>query len=72
MHLITLWNQLDQQSRSKSSTQKPQRSSLHGLSKLGDGRFCVFSNQGFSIWQVSGLQNKTAKDLNSNNMIKLN
>lgn len=71
VHLITLWNQLDQQSRSKGSNQKPQRSSLHGLSKLGDGRFCVFSNQGFSIWQVSGLQNKNGKDF-INNMIKLN
>jgi hypothetical protein len=34
---------------------KPQKSQLNGLSKLGDGRIIVMSNQGFSIWQVSGL-----------------
>ena len=25
---------------------------LHGISKLGDGRFAVLSNHGFTLWQV--------------------
>ena len=34
----------------------PKKSSLYGLSKLGDGRFVLLSSKGFTIWQVQGLQ----------------
>lgn len=40
---------------------QPKRSNLHGLSKLGDGRFVVMSIKGFTIWQVQGLSQPNAQ-----------
>ena len=28
----------------------PKSKNLYGISKLGDGRFCLLSSQGFTIW----------------------
>jgi hypothetical protein len=45
VHLITLWNKLDPAKQTSGLKPfKPQKSSLYGLSKLGDGRFVVLSN----------------------------
>jgi len=46
---------------SQSQNVQPRRSSLYGLSKLGDGRFVVMSNKGFTIWQVQGLSQPNAQ-----------
>jgi hypothetical protein len=36
----------------KSAVGVTRKLNLYGLSKLGDGRFVVMSNNGFTIWQV--------------------
>ena len=72
VHMLTLWNKQEvnskQQPQGASKIQKETKSHLYGLSKLGDGRFVVLSNNGFTIWQVSGLN---GNDIH-NKILKLN
>lgn len=75
VHLIPLnKEQVENPASSKATPPKNQKQkiNLYGLSKLGDGRFVVMSNKGFTIWQVQGLTTSGISTLKfDNNMIQL-